>query len=51
MIKSGYAPAAGVFGIHRYHHVAEDDERCLNPAATVAAAGAFQAFVQRVIAS
>jgi hypothetical protein len=51
VIKSGYAPAAGVFGIHRYHHVAEDDERCLNPAATVAAANAFQAFVQRVVAS
>lgn len=51
VIKSGYAPAAGVFGIHRYHHVAEDDERCLNPAATVAAADAFRQFVQRVIAS
>ncbi len=36
--RPGYAPAAGVFGIHRYHHVAEDDERCLNAPATVAAA-------------
>lgn len=51
VIKAGYAPAAGVFGIHRYHHVAEDDERCLNPAATVAAANAFRQFVQRVVAS
>lgn len=48
VIKAGYAPAAGVFGIHRYHHVAEDDERCLNPAATLVAADAFRRLVQEV---
>jgi len=45
VIKAGYSPAAGVFGIHRYHHVAEDDERCLNVAATVAAANGFRRLV------
>ncbi len=51
VIKAGYAPAAGVFGIHRYHHVAEDDERCLNPAATVLAADAFRRLVLEVLAA
>jgi hypothetical protein len=26
------APAGGIFGIHRYHHVAEDDARCVSAA-------------------
>ncbi len=46
VIHAGYAPAAGVFGLHRYHHVAEDDERCLNVPATVDAARAFQALLE-----
>lgn len=50
VIKAGYAPAAGVFGIHRYHHVAEDDARCLNPGATAEAAEAFRRLIQEVIA-
>lgn len=49
VIKAGYAPAAGVFGIHRYHHVAEDDERCLNAPATVAAAEDFRALLKAVV--
>ncbi|WOF44141.1 hypothetical protein KNJ79_04160 [Sphingopyxis indica] len=48
VIKAGYAPAAGVFGIHRYHHVAADDERCLNLPATVAAAQGFRRLVAAV---
>ncbi|NEX91770.1 hypothetical protein G3573_03225 [Caulobacter sp. 17J65-9] len=50
VIKAGYAPAAGVFGIHRYHHTAEDDERCLNVPATVAAAAGFRKLLQEVAA-
>lgn len=42
VIRAGYAPAAGVFGIHRYHHVEEDDERCLHAPATLAAAQGFR---------
>lgn len=48
VIKAGYAPAAGVFGIHRYHHVAEDDERCLDVAATREAARGFRTLVSAV---
>lgn len=42
VIRAGYAPAAGCFGIHRYHHVAEDDARCLHVPATVSAAQGFR---------
>ena len=48
VIKAGYAPAAGVFGVHRYHHVAEDDERCLDAPATLAAANHFRKLLQAV---
>lgn len=50
VIRAGYTPAAGVFGIHRYHHVAGDDERCLNPAGTAAAAAGFRRLIQAVVA-
>ncbi|MFZ0267436.1 hypothetical protein [Caulobacter sp.] len=49
VIKAGYAPAAGVFGIHRYHHVEEDDERCLNVLATIAATQGFRRLLQAVV--
>jgi hypothetical protein len=48
VIKAGYTPAAGVFGIHRYHHTAEDDERCLDAPATIAAAQGFRKLLQAV---
>jgi len=48
VIKAGYAPAAGVFGIHRYHHVEQDDERCLHVPATVAATQGFRQLLQAV---
>lgn len=48
VIKAGYAPAAGVFGIHRYHHVAEDDERCLEVPAAIAAAQGFRRLLEAV---
>ncbi len=48
VIKAGYKPAAGVFGIHRYHHAKEDDERCLNVPATIAATEGFQQLLKAV---
>ena len=48
VIKAGYSPAAGVFGIHRYHHVAEDDERCLQVPATVAATQGFRRLLEAI---
>jgi hypothetical protein len=49
IIAAGYAPAAGVFGIHRYHHVAEDDARCVSAASVAATAAAFQRLMERLI--
>lgn len=46
VIKAGYSPAAGVFGIHTYHHVSDDDERCLHIPATAAAARGFRAMLE-----
>ncbi len=51
VMHAGYAPAAGVFGIHRFHHVEDDDERCLNVPATVAAAQGFRRLIQSVVAA
>lgn len=31
VIAAGYRTVAGVFGTHRYHHVAKDDARCVSP--------------------
>jgi hypothetical protein len=50
VIKAGYAPAAGVFGLHRYHHTPEDDERCLDIPATIAAAQGFRKLIEAVAA-
>jgi hypothetical protein len=49
IIAAGYAPAAGVFGIHRYHHVAEDDARCVSTASVVSTAAAFQRLIEKLI--
>lgn len=49
IVAAGYAPAAGVFGIHRYHHVAEDDARCVSAASVASTAAAFQSLVEKVI--
>lgn len=49
IIAAGYAPAAGLFGIHRYHHVAEDDARCVSAASVAATAAAFQSMIEKVI--
>jgi hypothetical protein len=49
IIAAGYAPAAGVFGIHRYHHVAEDDARCVSAASVGSTAAAFQRLMERLM--
>jgi hypothetical protein len=49
IMAAGYVPAAGVFGVHRYHHVAEDDARCVSAASVASTAVAFQRFVERVM--
>jgi hypothetical protein len=39
-----------VFGLHRYHHTPEDDERCLDIPATIAAAQGFRKLIEAVAA-
>ncbi|HUD27580.1 MAG TPA: hypothetical protein VMQ93_01830, partial [Novosphingobium sp.] len=42
VIAAGYPTVAGVFGTHRYHHVAQDDARCVSARNVAAAAAAFR---------
>ncbi|MBB5706780.1 hypothetical protein [Sphingopyxis panaciterrulae] len=41
IIAAGYASVAGVFGLHRFHHVAGDDARCIDAASVAATTAAF----------
>jgi hypothetical protein len=34
ILAAGYPEVLGIFGSHRFHHAREDDEHCLDPAAT-----------------
>ena len=51
IVAAGYRPSAGVFGIHRFHHVADDDARCVPPARVAEATLAFRHLVERVLAA
>ena len=46
IVAAGYARVAGIFGVHRYHHVEGDDERCVSPAAVVRTTQAFHALLR-----
>ncbi|HSV01890.1 MAG TPA: hypothetical protein VLI41_01685 [Phenylobacterium sp.] len=50
ILAKGYPRVAGVFGSHRFHHVASDDARCFAPEATLAAAVGFRELVARALA-
>lgn len=50
ILAAGYRSVAAVFGIHRYHHVATDDARCVSAANVAIAAAAFQQLVARIAA-
>src|SRR3546814_20200873 len=41
IIAAGYASVAGVFGLHRFHHVAGDAARCIDAASVAATTAAF----------
>ena len=49
IIAAGYANVAGVFGSHRYHHVADDDARCVSASSVATIAAAFRDFVAAVV--
>jgi hypothetical protein len=42
IIKAGYPSVAGLFGLHRFHHVDGDDARCVPPAPVAEAIAAFR---------
>jgi len=42
IIAAGYPSVAGIFGLHRFHHVADDDARCVSPASVTATCAAFR---------
>jgi len=41
IVRSGYDPVMGIFGVHRYHHARGDDLRCVSPALIPPVADAF----------
>jgi len=49
VIAAGYTSVAGIFGTHRYHHVAGDDERCVNARNVTAAAAACQRYLEQIL--
>lgn len=49
VIAAGYPLVAGVFGIHRFHHVADDDERCVDAGEVARATAAFRRLVAHVL--
>jgi hypothetical protein len=51
IIAAGYRSVAGIFGLHRFHHVADDDMRCLSVRAVGDTAAAFLALTRRALAT
>jgi len=49
IVAAGYKNVAGVFGLHRYHHVAGDDARCVHAPLVASTAAAFQQLIERAI--
>jgi hypothetical protein len=50
VLQAGYRTVAGVFGVHRYHHVEGDDARCLVPDKVADTALAFRTLLTRALA-
>lgn len=42
IIAAGYPSVAGIFGLHRFHHVADDDARCVSAPAVAETCAAFR---------
>ena len=49
ILAAGYGSVAGIFGVHRFHHVAEDDARCVSAAAVTETIMAFRQLLQRAV--
>ncbi len=46
VIEAGYGPVAGIFGVHRFHHVEDDDERCVSVEAVAETTAAFRRLLE-----
>lgn len=51
IIEAGYGLVAGVFGVHRFHHVEDDDERCVSADAVAETTAAFRRLLSRAAAT
>lgn len=49
ILRAGYPRAAGVFGLHRFHHVADDGMNCLSEEQVARTIAAFRRLVQSVL--
>ncbi|WP_375210957.1 hypothetical protein [Hyphococcus sp.] len=50
VIEAGYGPVAGIFGVHRFHHVEDDDERCVSVEAVAETTAAFRRLLANALA-
>ena len=49
IIEAGYNRVTGIFGVHRFHHVEDDDERCVSVEAVAETTAAFRRLLERAI--
>ena len=49
VLAAGYRKVAGIFGVHRYHHVRDDDARCVSAEAVVETSFAFQRLLEQAV--
>ena len=45
VLAAGFTNVLGIFGAHRFHHVREDDQRCVDPVATARAITALKSIL------
>jgi hypothetical protein len=51
IVAAGYRPVAGIFGLHRFHHVVDDDIRCLSAGLVGDTAAALRAFTGHALSA
>lgn len=49
ILSAGYKSVAGVFGVHRFHHVRDDDERCVSAEAIARTTLAFRNLLEKAV--
>jgi hypothetical protein len=49
VLAAGYTQVAGIFGVHRFHHVRDDDARCVSANAVAETSFAFQRLLEQAV--